>query len=190
MTPEDTHYLWKKGALTIPDTSFRNALLRAYVEFVHPYMPLIELHEFLDIVDRGDGTKSDGTPGKISLVLFQAVMFTGTAFVDKSWLEGAGYGSRKSARKAFYLKARVRANPHISKRCENKRETLRWHASLREASQMGKFLLETLIFPVCSNEVTRAPRNTDYGTGHTRRIIFLYFPIDTLDVIKMVVTFD
>jgi len=115
MTPEDTYYLFKKGALSIPDTSFRNALLRAYVEYVHPYMPLIELHDFLDIVNRGNGTMSDGTPGKVSLVLFQAVMFTGTAFVDKSWLEGAGYQTRKAARKAFYLKARVRTFPAHSR---------------------------------------------------------------------------
>ncbi len=102
MTADDIQYLWKKGALSIPDTIFRNALLQAYIEFVHPYMPLIELHDFLRIVDRNDGEN-----GKISLVLFQAVMFAGTAFVDMAFLEAAGYTTRKSARKAFYQKARV-----------------------------------------------------------------------------------
>ena len=53
MATEDVGHLWDKGALTIPDTPFRNALLTAYIEFVHPYMPLIELHEFLRIVDEG-----------------------------------------------------------------------------------------------------------------------------------------
>ncbi len=65
-------------------------------------MPLIELHEFLHIVDR-----NDGEDGKISLLLFQAVMFTGTAFIDKSYLEAAGFTSRRAAIKAFYQKARV-----------------------------------------------------------------------------------
>jgi hypothetical protein len=65
-------------------------------------MPLIELHDFLRIVDRGNGEN-----GKISLVLFQAVMFAGTAFVDMALLTAAGYPTRKSARKAFYQKARV-----------------------------------------------------------------------------------
>lgn len=102
MTADDIQYLWRKGALSIPDTIFRNALLQAYIEFVHPYMPLIELHDFLRIVD-----KNDGENGKISLVLFQAVMFAGTAFVDMAFLEAAGYTTRKSARKAFYQKARV-----------------------------------------------------------------------------------
>ncbi len=102
MTADDIQYLWKKGALTIPDVAFRNALLQAYVEYVYPYMPLIELHDFLRIVDR-----NDGETGKISLVLFQAVMFAGTAFVDKAYLTAAGYSTRKAARKAFYQKARV-----------------------------------------------------------------------------------
>jgi hypothetical protein len=102
MTADDIQYLFKKGALSIPDTNFRNALLQAYIEYVHPYMPLIELHDFLRIVDQNDGEN-----GKISLVLFQAVMFAGTAFVDKALLDAAGFTSRKAARKVFYMKARV-----------------------------------------------------------------------------------
>lgn len=102
MATEDVGHLWEKGALTIPDTPLRNALLTAYIEFVHPYMPLIELHEFLRIVDEGT---VEG--GRISLLLFQAVMFTGVAFVDMFHLTAAGYSTRKAARKAFYLKSRV-----------------------------------------------------------------------------------
>jgi len=102
MAMEDVGHLWKKGALSIPDTKFRNELLRSYIEYVHPYMPLIELHDFLRIVDKGTGDE-----GRISLLLFQAVMFTGVAFVDMSYLTAAGYATRKAARKAFYLKARV-----------------------------------------------------------------------------------
>lgn len=104
MTVDDVSHLWKKGALTIPDTYFRDALLTAYVEYVHPYMPLIELDEFLTTVDT-----AAGETGRISLLLFQAVMFAGVAFVDMSHLTAAGFVTRKAARKAFYLKARVRA---------------------------------------------------------------------------------
>lgn len=102
MTMEDIGHLWKKGALSVPESAFRNELLRSYIEFVHPYMPLVELHELLRIVDKGTGEN-----GRVSLLLFQAVMFTGVAFVDMSYLTAAGYATRKSARKAFYLKARV-----------------------------------------------------------------------------------
>jgi hypothetical protein len=109
MAADDITHLWKKGALAIPETAFRDELLRSYIEFVHPYMPLIELHDFLRIVDKGTGED-----GRISLLLFQAVMFTGIAFVDMSWLTAAGFATRKAARKAFYLKARVRFSMFLS----------------------------------------------------------------------------
>ncbi|OBT63629.1 hypothetical protein VE03_07326 [Pseudogymnoascus sp. 23342-1-I1] len=102
MESEDMMHLWKKGATVIPETAFRNELLRSYIEFVHPYMPLLDVHEFLRIVDEGTGEN-----GRVSLLLFQAVMFAGVAFADRSYLTAAGYPTRRSARKAFYLKTRA-----------------------------------------------------------------------------------
>ncbi|PMD49143.1 uncharacterized protein K444DRAFT_639022 [Hyaloscypha bicolor E] len=102
MTSVDIDYLFAKGALSLPEDSVRNALLRSYLEYVHPYMPLIEVHELLQIIN--DGT---GETGRISLLLFQAIMFAGTAFVDMEYLRAAGYSNRKAARKAFFQKARV-----------------------------------------------------------------------------------
>jgi len=102
ITTDDIEYLEKKGALSIPGLVLRNELLRVYVEYVHGYMPLLELREFLDALERNDGSTK-----RISLLLFQAVMFAGTAFVDMKHLRRAGYTTRKEARKAFFLKARV-----------------------------------------------------------------------------------
>lgn len=98
----DMSYLFDTGALYIPTTPARNALLRAYLEFVHPCMPLIEAYEFLQIIE--DGT---GENGKLSLLLFQSVMFAGTAFVGMEVLRSMGYSNRMAARKAFFQKARV-----------------------------------------------------------------------------------
>lgn len=102
MTSIDIDYLFAKGALSIPATPVRNALLRAYFEFVHPYMPLMEMYDFLQAIEDGDGHN-----GNISLLLFQSVMFAGAAFVDMGFLRSAGYSNRKAARKAFFQKARV-----------------------------------------------------------------------------------
>jgi hypothetical protein len=99
---EDVTYLQVKGALTLPSVPLQNALLQAYVEYVHPYMPLMELHEFLAIVNRRDGVN-----GQLSLFLYHAVMFSATAFVDMSYLREAGYSTRKAARKSFFQKTRV-----------------------------------------------------------------------------------
>ncbi|KAI9732562.1 MAG: hypothetical protein M1834_003897 [Cirrosporium novae-zelandiae] len=98
---DDIEYLEKKGALTVPDIGLRNELLRSYVEYVHPYMPLLDLHDFLNAIEANDGTN------RISLFLFQAVMFAGTAYVDIEWLKAAGYETRKAARKIYFQKARL-----------------------------------------------------------------------------------
>jgi len=100
--PDEIAYLEKKGALTVPKGNLRGEMLRAYVEFVHPYMPLLDLHDFLSMVDKRDGSK-----GKVSLILFQAVMFAGSAFVDMEHLRTAGYATRKDARKDFFQKTRI-----------------------------------------------------------------------------------
>lgn len=100
--PEEISYLEKKGALTVPKGTLRSEMLRAYVEFVHPYMPLLDLHDFLNVID-----KPDGSNGKVSLILFQAVMFAGSAFIDMPHLRKAGYQTRKEARKDFFQKTRV-----------------------------------------------------------------------------------
>lgn len=102
MTSDDIQYLYKKGALTLPHAEFRNELTRCFVEYCYPYMPLVELQDFLRIINKGTG---EG--GTVSLILLQAVLFTGVAFIDMSYLRSAGYSTRKAARRAFYQKARV-----------------------------------------------------------------------------------
>lgn len=98
----ELEYLSAKGALKIPETSIRNALLQSYYCWVHPYMPLIDVNDFLHIVNEGTGAS-----GKVSLLLLQALMFTGTAFVEMKYLNAMGFTKRKAARKAFYEKCRV-----------------------------------------------------------------------------------
>lgn len=97
---EDIDYLHRKGAFLIPELHLRNELLRCYVQYVHPYMPLLELEELLTAVGKSDGSST------ISLLLFQAVMFAGTAYIDMRYLTAQGYDSRKAARKAFFQRAK------------------------------------------------------------------------------------
>ena len=117
ITPQDIRFLREKGALTLPGRTLQGALLQSYAEYVHPYMPLLDMQEFLDIVNTTDGSR-----GQVSLFLYQAVMFAATAFVDMKLLREAGYASRKAARKAFFQKARVRYSSlggHKSVACQN-----------------------------------------------------------------------
>ncbi|SCO88873.1 related to Cutinase transcription factor 1 beta [Fusarium oxysporum] len=98
---EDVRYLRSKGALSVPSVPLQSALLQAYVEHVNPYMPL-ELFPFLNAINAGDGRAE-----KVSLLMYQAVMFAATAFVDIEVLLEAGYANRKAARKSFFQKTRA-----------------------------------------------------------------------------------
>lgn len=98
---EDLEYLQKKGAFYVPEAGIRNELLRSYVQYVHPYLPLLDLEEFLSAVEK------HGSNDKISLLLFQAVMFAATAYIDMRYLTAMGYMNRKSARKAFFQRVKL-----------------------------------------------------------------------------------
>ena len=101
--PDAIQYLRSRGGLSLPGTHLRNELIRCYIDYVHPYMPLLDLHEFFCAIDQKPGENS-----KVSLLLFQAVMFASVAFVDMTLLRDNGYTSLKGARKTFYDKTRVR----------------------------------------------------------------------------------
>ncbi|KAK4981863.1 hypothetical protein LTR66_009641, partial [Elasticomyces elasticus] len=98
---EEIMYLEAKGALTIPEPPLRNELLRCFVEFVHPYMPLVDIQDLVMAIDRNDGSPP------ISLLLFQSIMFAGIATVDMRHLRSAGYATRRDARRRFFQKTRI-----------------------------------------------------------------------------------
>ncbi|OGM39793.1 C6 transcription factor [Aspergillus bombycis] len=101
ISPEDLEFLRFRGALSIPESGLRNELLRCYIKWVHSFMPVLNLQDFLRCVAENDPN------GNISLLLFQAVMFVATAFVDLKHLQDAGYATRKIARSAFYTRLRA-----------------------------------------------------------------------------------
>ncbi|UPK96888.1 hypothetical protein LCI18_007823 [Fusarium solani-melongenae] len=102
MAPDDLVFLRSKGALTIPDTDQQDALIWAYLEHVHPLLPLINVEDFIQSITEGNDTQSQA-----SLLFFQAIMFAGSAYVELSVLKKAGFKSRKEALKAFYRRVRI-----------------------------------------------------------------------------------
>ena len=101
LTPDVIETLKAQGALDIPGTELRNELLKCYVRWVHNFMPVLDLQEFLRCIAENDPN------GNVSLLLFQAVMFVGTAFVDMKFLRAAGYETRKGARNALHSRLKV-----------------------------------------------------------------------------------
>lgn len=99
---DDIAYLRSKGALSAPNVHLQNALLWSFFEYVYPFIPVVDVEEFLESVhDR------DGNSGQVSLLLYQAVLFAGTAHVSMDLLKKSGFNTRREARKAFFHRVRV-----------------------------------------------------------------------------------
>lgn len=96
INPRDLVYLADKGALAIPNDAPRDEILRAYVALVYPFMPALDLQDFLGPI------LGSSKRGSISLLPFQAVMFAAVSFVDEELLRSHGYQSKKAARKDLY----------------------------------------------------------------------------------------
>lgn len=108
LDPYDLSYLQLRGALTLPSEEMQSKLLRAYVEFVHGSMPLLDLYDFMGIVKEGCRTEKSIEPrGKISFLLFQAVMFAAVEYVSVQVLKEEGFRSRESAQRILFNRVRV-----------------------------------------------------------------------------------
>ena len=94
---EDREFLQSKGAFDLPDAPTRDLLLQAYIMWVHPLSPMLDLEGILAAVF------SNGGKGRVSLLVFQSLLFAATAFSSSS----LGYVDQRAARKAFYDRARL-----------------------------------------------------------------------------------
>ena len=95
-----------QGDLEYPETKigsvrFRNALLKSYVLWVHPQVPVLDLDNFLCVIAKNDGQNS------ISPLLYHVVMFAACAFVDISHIHHEGYTSRRVARHVMFRRLKV-----------------------------------------------------------------------------------
>ena len=101
MEPEQIEFLDSQSALSVTTGELRDQLLQAYVRWVHPQLPVIDAPE----VSRAILVEREiDFPNPL---LYQAIMFAGSAFVDFQYIEAAGYRSRLELRKSLFLKAKV-----------------------------------------------------------------------------------
>lgn len=98
---EDLNYLKAVGALHIPDANLCRLIIQAFVQFVYPYLPCVDLQQFLCSI------QSHGSSGKISLLLFQAVMFVAVAFIDDRIMQVHGFRNIREARKVFFRRVKA-----------------------------------------------------------------------------------
>ena len=98
----DTAHLLSEGALTIPSSELRIALLQAFLDYVYPDFPVIDFEWLISVFNGHEGTSR-----RINILLFQAIMFAASAHVKLEYLRSNGYQSRRHARIELFNRARV-----------------------------------------------------------------------------------
>ncbi|KAJ5499950.1 Short-chain dehydrogenase/reductase SDR [Penicillium expansum] len=101
LSEESKDYLQLKGALRIVPIDLRNELLGAYIKYVHPLLPVIDLQWFLLNVMVEDESQFP------SPLLHQAVMLAGSAFIEQETAIKAGFSSRKALRRTLFGRAKL-----------------------------------------------------------------------------------
>jgi hypothetical protein len=101
VSSDTEEYLNLKGALRIVPIELRNQLIGAYIKYVHPLLPIIDLQWFLlNVMVEDESCFS-------SPLLHQAVMLAGSAFIEQEAAIKAGFSSRKALRKTLFGRAKV-----------------------------------------------------------------------------------
>ncbi|KAI0008714.1 fungal-specific transcription factor domain-containing protein [Xylariaceae sp. FL0662B] len=102
--PQDVNYLESQGCLRVPTRSIFDEFVREYFLHVHPMMPVINEGDFWDMYCH----HVPGEPAeKISLIVFQAILFSSCNFVSKSSIKALGFPSIRAARATFYRRTKL-----------------------------------------------------------------------------------
>ena len=100
---DNLDFLHKKGALQIPPRKLRDEIINCYLQYVHPQLPVLNGSPLREIAQDSSSMKT----GPMSILLFQAAMFSAVHFIDIDSIRKAGFERALDIRRAFYAKARV-----------------------------------------------------------------------------------
>ncbi|KAI1489775.1 fungal-specific transcription factor domain-containing protein [Biscogniauxia mediterranea] len=102
--PQDVNYLESQGCLRVPTRIILDEFVQQYFLHVHPLMPLINEGDFWDMY--GD-QRGGGSGEKISLLVFQAILFSSCNFVSKDNIKALGFPTIRAARATFYRRTKL-----------------------------------------------------------------------------------
>ena len=102
---DDVRYLEFTGSLHIPARSVLDEIVREYFLHVHPVLPVVDERTFWTMYD--DSMMDLDRPGKLSLFVFQSMLFAAAATVSLAALRCCGFISVRQARDTFYRRAKT-----------------------------------------------------------------------------------
>ncbi|KAH6955726.1 hypothetical protein BKA56DRAFT_503382 [Ilyonectria sp. MPI-CAGE-AT-0026] len=102
--PEDAGFLRLQGCLQLPKKPILDEFVREYFVHVHPLVPFLDEAHFWSVYNHRDGDIPSDE--RISLVLFQAMLFASSCFVSQSLAELLGFESPRLASATTYNRAK------------------------------------------------------------------------------------
>ncbi|CRG91809.1 Leptin receptor [Talaromyces islandicus] len=137
----DVEFLISKRCLHVPRKDALDEFVKQYFTVVHPFVPLINEAEFWRLY------MGTGNSKKMSLFVFQAMLFSCCAFVPLEILQRCGFEDKRGARRELYKRAKTLFNLDAEDRCLAKAQgaLLLSHHTSAEDPQAASIWLATAI---------------------------------------------
>ncbi|KAL5339939.1 hypothetical protein BJX70DRAFT_387586 [Aspergillus crustosus] len=107
---EDLAFLSAKGCLSVPEESVLDEFVRQYFLHVHPSSPVVDEAEFWRAY------RNPNSGNKISLFVFQAVMFAGSPYISMETIRKCGWSDKRNARNVLYKRVKTLYDLHAEDR--------------------------------------------------------------------------
>ncbi|OJJ57181.1 hypothetical protein ASPSYDRAFT_181585 [Aspergillus sydowii CBS 593.65] len=107
---EDLAFLAAKGCLSVPEESVLDEFIRQYFLHVHPSSPVIDEAEFWRVY------RDPAAGKKISLFVFQAILFAGSPYISMETIRKCGWTDKRNARNVLYKRVKVLYDLHAEDR--------------------------------------------------------------------------
>ncbi|KAI3340611.1 hypothetical protein F4824DRAFT_487068 [Ustulina deusta] len=102
--PQDVNYLDSQGCLRIPTRAILDEFMQQYFLHVHPLLPFLNEGDFWNLYCY----QGSGKPGeKMSLLVFQAMLFSCCNFVSKTSIKSLGFPDIRTARATLYRRTKL-----------------------------------------------------------------------------------
>ncbi|GJC80640.1 cutinase transcription factor 1 beta [Colletotrichum liriopes] len=105
ISSEDVNYLESQGCLHLPARPMLDDFVEQYYLHIHPLVPLIDEGEFWDMYSQTE--KESVSDVKMSLLLFQSMLFSSCTFVPFDTIKKLGFSTFRTARAAFYRRVKL-----------------------------------------------------------------------------------
>ncbi|KAH7036032.1 uncharacterized protein B0I36DRAFT_238761 [Microdochium trichocladiopsis] len=102
---EDVNYLESQGCLHVPVPPILDDFVQHYFLHIHPLLPIVDEGDFWDMYSQADTNRAPGNT--MSLLLFQAMLFSSCTFVPFASIQRLGFSSLRSARGEFYRRVKL-----------------------------------------------------------------------------------